>query len=746
MSTPTSSFEKNSSKIIQVALPVPLRKVFDYRVLVKIQGIQQGCRVRVPFGNRKLVGVVTATGCQTELAEKQLKNVIELIDSEPLISLSQLKFLQWAASYYHHPLGEVIDTALPVLLRQGQAAEVSGESEWVLTSEGLQADAASLSRAPKQKALFEKLLAVEGRVMTREQLLEFDANSQNAIKGLLDKGLVEKRTRKIEAPKSYDLAEGPVLNDEQNKAVDSIQKVDDGFSKFLLHGITGSGKTEVYLKLIQAIVDAGKQVLVLVPEIGLTPQLIDRFRSRLRANIGLYHSGLNDRERLNAWVGVKEAKVQVLLGTRSSVFMPLPNLGMIIIDEEHDASFKQHEGFRYHARDLALVRARDAGIPILMGSATPSLESLYHVSQNNYQLLSLPARTGEAVLPHIKVLDLKNTKTHAGLSPQMVQAMREVVSKGEQCIVFLNRRGYSPVYMCHDCGWLAPCQRCDTQLVFHKASSRLRCHHCASEQRMPEACPQCNSQELHPLGEGTERLEEEIQKLVGSEARIMRLDRDSTRRKGSFEKFYNKILNNEVDIIVGTQMLAKGHDFPNVTLVVIVNVDQGLYSLDFRSSEHLMQQTMQVAGRAGRGKKAGTVLLQTFHPEHEVFAALKHHDYKEFANRELQTRSQAGFPPYNCIALFRAEAVGKSIAMDFLQDARNVGINYLNCGDDVEINHVVPAPMEKRAGRYRAQLMLRAKNKKALHSVITPWLQEIDSRKKQHQVRWSIDIDPVDLY
>ncbi len=744
--------DKKSEYIIQVALPVPLRKVFDYLKPANGQQPVPGCRVRVPFGNRKLVGLVVAVKNHSTLAREKLKTIIQVLDQGPLIEPAQLKFLQWAANYYHHPLGEAIDAALPTLLRQGQAAEVAGVSEWSLTSLGLEVDVASLARAPKQKDCFLQLRQVSGQVLTREQLQEFNPNWQVAIKGLISKGLVEKRERKPALIESQEVIAGPALNAEQENAIKEVESAGQGFSRHLLHGITGSGKTEVYLRLIQNVVDSGQQVLVLVPEIGLTPQLIDRFRSRLRATIGLFHSGLNDRERLNVWLGAKDSdsqyQYQVVLGTRSSIFVPMATLGLIIIDEEHDASFKQHEGFRYHARDLAIVRARDADVPIVMGSATPSLESLFHVYQNHYKLLSLSARTGEAVLPGIEVLDLKLTGQHSGLSPQMVLAMDQVVKKGEQVIVFLNRRGYSPVYMCHECGWLAPCQRCDAQLVFHKNSARLRCHHCATEQRLPDVCPQCSSKELHPLGEGTERLQEEIQKQLGSEVRIKRLDRDSTRRKGSFEKFYKKILNNEVDIIVGTQMLAKGHDFPNVTLVVIVNVDQALYSLDFRSSEHLMQQTMQVSGRAGRGKKAGIVLLQTYHPEHAVFAALKHHDYREFAKCELLLREQAGFPPYACLALLRAESVGRSKALEFLTQVRSAGLKYIESATnkgDVVINHVVPAPMEKRAGRYRAQLLVSAKTKKALHQILKPWIAEIDEMKNR-QVRWSIDIDPVDLY
>jgi len=708
----------------------------------------------VPFGNRKLVGLVTAVNCPASVAGHKLKTVLEVLDPSPVLAGPFLRLLNWAAGYYHHPLGEVIDSALPLLLRQGKPATKVLESEWLLTSTGMDADLSILDRAPRQKELLQHFRDTPGHVLGQPQLTEFAGKASPVLRGLLKKGLVVERQRQPAVATPCDVVKGPTLNNEQEKAIRDIQLAEAGFSRHLLYGITGSGKTEVYLKLIQDVVDQGKQVLVMVPEIGLTPQLVDRFRSRLNASIGLYHSGLSERERMDVWLGAREdenneIEFQVVLGTRSAVFLPMSRLGMVIIDEEHDASFKQQEGFRYHARDLANVRARDAAIPIVLGSATPSLESLLHAEQGSYRLHHLPARTGAALLPEIRIVDLKKTQTHAGLSPQMIQAMDDTVRKGEQCIVFLNRRGYAPVYMCHACGWLAPCPRCDSRLVFHKASARLRCHHCATEQKLPDACPVCGATELHPLGEGTERLEEVIHKQLGKTARILRLDRDSTRRKGSFESFYKKILDHEVDIIVGTQMLAKGHDFPNVTLVVIVNVDQGLYSLDFRASEHLMQQTMQVSGRAGRGQKAGTVLLQTYHPEHEVFSALKHHDYRQFASAELTNRQRAGFPPYTCIALLRAEAVTRNNAMAFLQAARQSGLKYIQTphrDDGIEMGHVVPAPMEKRAGRYRAQLLLKAKSRKSLHQVLNPWVQDIEQAQKKHRVRWSIDIDPVDLY
>ena len=731
--------QRERSQYVQVAVPAPLRRLFDYRWPAAWPAPQRGQRVRVPFGRQQLVGLVFGGSDHSDVAATKLKSVSERLDDVALVQETTLTLLEWAAAYYHHPVGEVMQQALPVLLRQGRPAEYVAEREWALTSEGAQQDPVALAkRAPVQANVLAKLRQGPAR---SDALEECGSSWRGALGALEKKGWLSWESKATLLSGAGQA--GPALNPAQQQAVDAVLADIDGFARHLLFGITGSGKTEVYLSIIEQVLRQGRQVLVLVPEIGLTPQLAARFRQRLSGKLVVLHSGLNESERLNAWLAASRGEADVVLGTRSAVFVPMPRLGLIVVDEEHDASLKQQDGFRYHGRDVAVMRAHREKLPVVLGSATPSLESMQHALNGTYRLLPLEQRAGGAALPRVTVLDMRQSSAPDGLSPALTEALTARVRRGEQALVFLNRRGFAPVLMCYDCGWIAPCPRCDARMVWHKAISRLRCHHCGSEQATPAACPQCESGELHPVGEGTERLEDVLATRVPG-ARIARLDRDSTRRKGSLEAVLEKVHAGEVDILVGTQMLAKGHDFPNVTLVGVVNADSGLYSVDFRAPEHLFQQIMQVAGRAGRADKPGEVMVQTWHPQHPLFSALVQHDYEAWVRNELNERKQAQWPPCAHLALLRAEASSRDAALEFVRDARELGLSLASA--ELLMFEAVPAPMERRAGRYRTQLLVQSVSRSVLHRFLAPWLTHLEEHKASKKVRWSLDVDPVDLY
>jgi len=575
-------------------------------------------------------------------------------------------------------------------------------------------------------------------------LAERLVNWREPLRRLRARGLIEVLEDSGFPPRTLPPEAAPAPAPAQVDAVAAIRAAAGRFQCLLLHGVTGSGKTEVYLGAIADALARGGQVLVLVPEIGLTPQLVARFERRLGLPVAVLHSALNDRERLNAWQAARIGDAAVVIGTRSAVFAPLPKLALIVIDEEHDSSFKQQDGFRYHARDVAIKRASLESVPVVLGSATPALESFYNAEQGRYRLLTLPERAGAAQPPRVKVLDLRRLKCNEGISPPLLQALRDRLGRGEQSLLFLNRRGFAPVLMCHDCGWLAPCGRCDARLTVHSKSQRLRCHHCGAEAALPAQCPVCASTNLHGIGEGTERIEAVLEKLL-PQARIERIDRDSTRRQGALEAALERVHRGKVDILVGTQMLAKGHDFPNLTLVGVLNADQGLYSADFHGEERLVQQLVQVTGRAGRAGKPGEVLVQTWHPDNPVFAALAHHDYGEFARLALRERHGAGYPPYAHFALWRAESTRPGAALDFLRRVHDRSSTRASQAQ-VTLLDPVAAPMERRAGRYRAQLLMQAGERRALHGVLDALLAELADDKRARRVRWSLDVDPVEMF
>jgi primosomal protein N' (replication factor Y) len=661
------------------------------------------------------------------------------LDTHPVLPAELLKLLKWAANYYQYPLGEVIHSAMPSLLRKGRAPSIKGLTIWQTSSKAIETETA-FKRAPRQQQLY-AFLQQQEQGLSDDQLNQKFENWRPAMKSLASKGLVSNSEQPCLADAVTQVEPGPKLNPEQKLIVDAIHQQGSGYQAHLVHGVTGSGKTEVYITLAQQILADDKQVLVLVPEISLTPQLTDRFRKRLGVRTAALHSGLNDSQRLCAWSTAAQNEAQLVIGTRSAVFTPMPQLGLIIIDEEHDGSYKQQDGFRYNARDLALVRAQHAGIPVILGSATPSLESLYNCYNGRYQLHTLKQRARNSQTPRIELVNLCKQKLQHGLSPRLLETVDRHLQNDGQVLLFLNRRGYSPLLMCHECGWTTSCRRCDAHMTYHKSKQLLRCHHCGAEAPAPQSCTDCGSTELISPGAGTERIEQHLQSLY-PDTYIERIDRDTTRRKGSLHEKLEQARSGNARILVGTQMLAKGHDFPNVTLVGVLDTDQGLYSGDFRAAEHLAQLITQVAGRAGRAEKPGEVLIQTHHPDHPLLQTLLHQGYDGFAHAALAEREQAGFPPYRHLALLRCEAIKPEAGNTFMHSAREL----LGENSTIEIFGPLPAPMEKRAGRYRLQLVVQSTQRKALHQALQPWVQSLSKLKTGNKVRWSLDVDPYDTY
>lgn len=726
----------------RLAIPTPLRRHFDYLAPMdfKPKSVPVGVRVKVPFGRQTLIGILLEIVHDTEVPEQKLKPVIEVLDESPVFDSEVLQLLRWCAQYYHHPIGEVMQNALPVKLRQGASTIIKGIKRWQLTSAGLEIDTKALKRAAKQVALLGDLKNVPAGIL-EAQLNALHIGWRPVMKRLEEKGWV-KSVEENALPIAAATNHAPQLNSDQQHAINRVLENTQRFHAFVLEGVTGSGKTEVYLQIISKVIEQGKQALVLVPEIGLTPQLLTRFMQRLSGRIAIMHSGLNDEERLQAWLHTQAGSADVIIGTRSAVFSPLLRPGVIIIDEEHDLSFKQQDGFRYSARDLSVKRARDLNIPILLGSATPSLETLYNAQQGRYETLLLPKRAGNAKPPAIRLLDVRSQKMEHGLSAQLLHKMKEHLERDAQVLLFLNRRGFAPVLMCHECGWHALCPRCDAHMTLHQSSAQLRCHHCGTEQHKPSKCPECKSEDLLQMGFGTERIEHALNELF-PDYQVIRIDRDSTRRKGSMEKLLNEINHGKRQILIGTQMLAKGHHFPNVTLVGMLNSDHGFYSSDFRAAERMGQLVLQVAGRAGREEKEGEVLIQTHHADHPLFKPLLQHNYPAFAQSLIEERQQTEFPPFSHHALLRAEAVDKHSPMYFLEQARLLLDNSKN--SEVILMGPFPALMERRAGRYRAQLLVQTNNRKQLQSLFAQNIAQIEGLKDAKKVRWSIDIDPVDL-
>lgn len=726
--------------IVNIAVPCPLRRSFDYLVAEPDgAALRIGQRVKVPFGRRELVGVVLKVMGGSEATVEGLKPLSGVLDVDPLITGRVFRLLEWCSGYYHHPIGEVFSAALPTLLRQGGELAYKGQRCWLLSDVGREIAPESLTRAAKQQRLLALLHSHD--VLSDRQLSDLLTAWQAPMRALRDKGWVYAEQRP-EISEAEPVAALP-LNDEQAVAVAAIEAGREAFHPFLLNGVTGSGKTEVYLSIAEKVLAEGCQVLVLVPEIGLTPQLLARFQQRFAVPIALMHSGLNDQERLDSWILARDGRAPLVIGTRSAVFAPMKQLGLIIVDEEHDGSFKQQEGFRYSARDVAVMRARLEKVPIVLGSATPSLETLFNAREGRYRELLLTQRAGNAKPPKIAALDVRGQYMAHGLSNGLLSLMDQHLQQSGQVLLFLNRRGYSPTLMCHDCGWSAECQRCDTHMVLHQFERRLRCHHCGKEMRLPLRCPQCQSEQLRPIGQGTERVEEALQERFPDYG-VLRIDRDTTRRKGALQTMLGAIHDGKHQILLGTQMLAKGHHFPNVTLVGILDAEQGLYSADYRAIERMAQQILQVAGRAGRAERPGTVLIQTHHPDHPLLRELLEQGYGLFSQALLRERQQVDMPPYSALALLRAEATDKHLPQAFLSEAYQLATAL--AVPDVLLLGPVPSPMERRAGRYRAQLLIHAPQRGALHRLLTPWLLQLEGNKLGRKVRWSLDVDPIEMY
>ena len=728
--------------IARVALPVPLDKQFDYLIPSHLFPIIGG-RVSVPFGRQTKVGIVTAMVNDSEFSEQQLKPIKEVLDHHPVWPSSLYSLLTWCSQFYQYPLGDTLFNALPTALRKGKAADFSALVEWQLTSKGRDQFMHGFGRAVKQAKVMHML---EGGSVAHQEFLDQEITS-TTLKAVEEKGWIESIERKPTIQKWDTEVEAnvdkPRLNAEQAIAIATVLSV-EGFGCYLLEGVTGSGKTEVYLNLIKPVLAAGKQALVLVPEIGLTPQTINRFRKRFNVPVEVIHSGLNDTERLNAWLSARDKAAGIVIGTRSALLTPFSDLGIIIVDEEHDSSYKQQDSLRYHARDVAVMRANKEQIPIVLGSATPALETLHNALSGKYHHLVLSQRAGNALPTTNKVLDVKGLYLESGLSAPLIAEMRKHLDAGNQVMLFLNRRGYSPALMCHECGWTAECKRCDAYYTYHHNSNEIRCHHCGSQQPVIHQCQGCGSRHLVTVGVGTEQLENQLAHLF-PEYKTIRIDRDSTRRKGSLESALKSIRNGEYQILIGTQMLAKGHHFPDVTLVALLDVDGSLFSSDFRAPERLAQLFIQVAGRAGRASKQGEVVLQTHHPEHTLLQSLLGLDYSNFAQTALQERKVAMLPPFSYLTLFRAEANNSQLVEDFLRQVRYTLEAHPLFDHYCQVLGPTPAPLAKRAGKYRWQLLLQTQSRPMMQKLLSSAKPAINLLPSAKKVRWSLDIEPQDL-
>ena len=766
--------------LVQVALPVPLYRVFDYSLPSDISALPNaspnnssiqlpkiGSRVEVSFGRQTLIGIVVAHIAQadTSVPLNKLKPIDKCLDAESILDNSMLKLAYWLARYYHYPLGEVLAVILPTLVRQGKPLDLL-ITHWRILPHITDDD--FRTNAKKQKQQFD-MLKLHGQHGASEDVLLLEGMARAFLKTLEDKGLIERYIQPKQAPTPVKLAKMPLdLNEEQQLAVAAIVAAHESkcYTGFLLNGITGSGKTEVYLQAMQAVLEAGKQVLILVPEIGLTPQTRARFASRFAAHIVLLHSGINNTHRLQGWQDCRTGHAQIIIGTRSAVLYPFADLGLIVVDEAHDGSYKQQDTLRYHAADVALYRGFQAKIPVVLGTATPSLEHLKLVDEGKLVECQLSTRPGNAKPAPMQLIDARLQSTHqqtqddgarydTGLTDALIGAIRQTLEAGDQVLIFLNRRGYAPVLLCEACGWQADCPRCDAHLTVHynnqaqrsnySSNSYLKCHHCDWQAYIPTVCPDCGSQNLDAKGMGTTRLSENLHAIFANPQTskalypIIQIDRDTTRRKDSWENIYQRINEGHPAILVGTQMVAKGHHFPNVTLVCLPNADRGFLSADFRSPEHTAQLMIQVAGRAGRGDKSGRVLIQTLQPDNALLLKLVKDGYLSFARELLQERKMMGLPPHSHAALIRCEGKTLAATTQALKDA----IAVLPTGHNLAVLGPIDAPMSKKNSRYHAQLLLLAKDRQQLHHVLNHWWQPVLTLPSAKYLKLTLDIDPV---
>ncbi|MEG3767402.1 primosomal protein N' [Alteromonas sp. 14N.309.X.WAT.G.H12] len=719
---------------VEVAVPVPLRQAFTYSCDTMPE---PGCRVRVPFGPRKLVGVVLGKSASPDTINK-IKPLDAVLDETPVIDGVLLTLCRWLSQYYLHPIGEVLHTVLPVLLRKGESAQAVEECWWQVEGDP-HAHLTSLTRAKRQGACLQALM--DGPIRDSELKTTF---APTVIKGLAEKGFIVADSRRPPLKprmwlSHYKIATKPRPDKEQAVAITAINQSRGKFAPFLLEGVTGSGKTEVYLQAIEEVLASGQQVLILVPEIGLTPQTVSRFANRFGIDIGVLHSQLNDKDRLAVWQRAREGELGIIIGTRSAIFTPLKYPGMIIVDEEHDESYKQQDGLRYQARDLAVLRASTENVPLVLGTATPSLESLNNALSKRYGHLHLTKRAGGAVKTHQHLLDVRDQRMQFGLADGMISIMRQHLSMGNQVLVFVNRRGYAPALLCHHCGHSVDCRRCERPYTVHRSQQRLQCHHCGSVKPIPRQCPQCGENSLVTAGVGTEQIEEGLAQLFAGVKQV-RIDSDSVRGKDKLQRTLDEINEQKYQLLIGTQILSKGHHFPHVTLVVVMDCDGALFSADFRASEKLAQLVTQLAGRAGRAAKPGEMWLQTHNPGHPLLQDLIHNGYHHFARQALEERKLAGMPPFQSQAVLRAEATNGAQAWDFLAQTKQILAT-----EKVRLNGPLPCLIEKRQGRYRFMLVLQSEQRKAINTLLRMALPNISALPLATRVRWSVDVDPSDF-
>lgn len=732
---------------IEVAIPVPMRQLFTYSVPEKLQTEPWhiGERVMVPFSGRQVVGIVMAIDVKSDVPVNKIKAILQRVSDSFHFPPELLRFLSTCADYYHHPIGDVLQQALPVLLRQIQEADMSLPSTWhcsdLINSETCKIETLEKlnKSAKKQAQLLETITNHPALTWTEIRTLGFTKAQLNALNA---KDLVVEKEG-IATPflwEDSNLVTSDKLNlsVEQAVVVSAIKETGKQFSCHLLDGVTGSGKTEVYLQSMESVLAQNQQVLVLVPEIGLTPQTLARFEKRFQVPIFLHHSGMNNSERLQTWLASQRGSAAIIIGTRSAIFTPLQKLGLIVVDEEHDGSFKQQDTFRYNARDIATLRARQLNIPIILGTATPSFESLQNAMSGKFHYHQLLKRAGKSTKAPLSLIDMSQQQVEYGLSGTLKKTIEETLSRGEQVLLFLNRRGYAPAINCSECHWIAECTRCNKSYTLHQGQKLLICHHCGSQQRIPHQCPSCGSVRIQPIGQGTEQLEEHIVEWF-SDYSVVRIDRDSTRKKGELARLLQEVSDKKHQILIGTQMLAKGHHFPDVTLVAMLDVDGALFSYDFRAAEHMAQLLVQVAGRAGRESKPGKVMVQTNFPEHPLLQDLVNNGYEHFAQQALSERKDALLPPFSFQTLIRAEANYPSYPEKFLREITHHPL------EGCMFAGPIPAAMEKKGGKYRYHLIVQAKSRKILHQGMLNILANISQNSLHAKVRWSVDIDPLDL-
>ena len=740
--------------ILSIAIPSPLRHMFDYlppasETSIAVTSIYQpGMRIEVPFGPRKLIGIIESIKSTSSYSSKKIKTASRLPDRTPVIPNDIMQLCRWAAVYYHYSLGKILSQVLPKDLRKGKPATQRSIRLWQVVSSLNLEMRNFLKRAPKQLKAIEFLNdKTEG--LSESELKEMGI-SRTILHQLEKKKLIVSSERKIKDKLFTEfhtiVRQQPLFfnNDEQTCALHGILE-SKKFHPILLGGITGSGKTEVYLQAVESILKAGKQALVLIPEISLTPQTIQQFRNRFAVPVTCLHSGLSDSERLQGWLAASQENIGVLISTRSGIFTPLPKLGLIIVDEEHDDSYKQQDTLRYNARDLAIYRAKLIDCPIVLGSATPSLESLMNVRSGRYNHLELKNRAGQAKLPTMELLDLRQQTLQDGFATSLIDLMHSTLSKGEQVMIFLNRRGYSPALICHDCGLILDCPNCDAHLTLHRHPPRMHCHHCNYQAAIPWVCSKCHGKHLQSIGQGTEKIEQILNQLFPKQL-ILRIDKDSTRKKNSLSNMLDIIKIGKPCILLGTQMLAKGHHFPNVTLVAIINADAGLFSSDFRGLEKTGQLILQVAGRSGRGDKPGHVVIQTHNPQHPALQLLVTNQYIQFANTLLTERHHLKLPPKGFLALIRTETTVINEGKSLLWMLKNMVFSYYHNQDSfLRILGPIAAPMEKRQGRYRHQLLIQSNQRSILHHTLDLLTRKLELLKLPRTIRWSLDVDPQEI-